>query len=140
MGILDRTITTKVTKRYLEDNGWMIETNWTKWEYAMKRIDLYTYNEIYRVNYRIGYMMMEYHINSPYSKHVFVRYHKRDTTGCLAHFGMDQNFIDLSFGNLDKDLNVYDINSVEDLEQTIKILEINLNQKRITFENCQSNE
>ena len=53
---------------------------------------------------------------------------------------MDQNFIDLSFGNLDKDLNIYDINSVEDLEQTIKVLEINLNQKHITFETQQSNE
>lgn len=140
MSILDQTSSTPITKHYLENNGWKLEVNWTKWIYAMKRIDLYTYNEIYRVNYRIGYMMMEYHINSPYSKHIFVRYHKRDITGCLAHFGMDQNFIDLSFGNLDKDLNVYDINSVEDLEQTIKIMEINLNQKRITFENHQSNE
>lgn len=107
----------------------------------MKRIDLYAYNEIYRIKYRIGYMM-EYHINSPYSKHLFVRYQKRDTTRSIVHFGMDQNFIDLSFGNLDKDLNVYDINSVEDLEQTIKILKINLNQKHIsiTFETNQSNE
>ena len=61
MSILDQTISTKVTKRYLEDNDWMVETNWTKWIYAIKRIDLYAYNEIYRTKCRIGYMMLEYH-------------------------------------------------------------------------------
>lgn len=134
MSILDQTISTKVTKRYLEDNNWMVETNWTKWTYAIKRINLYATNIKYYDRYRVGYIMLEYHINSPYSKHIFVRYCKRIVRG-IVHFGADQNFIDLSFGNLDKDSNVYDINSVEDLEQTIKVLEYNLNQKHITFEN-----
>ena len=143
MGILDQTITTKVTKRYLEDNGWMIETNWTKWVYAMKRIDLYATNIKYYDRYRIGYIMLEYHINSPYSKHIFVRYCKRIIRSIVhlgAHLEADQKLIDQIFEDLDQDLNTYEINSVEDLEQTIKVLEINLNQKRITFENCQSNE
>lgn len=143
MSILDQTITTKVTKRYLEDNGWMIETNWTKWAYAMKRIDLYATNIKYYDKYRIGYIMLEYHINSPYSKHIFVRYCKRIIRGIVhlgVHLEADQKLIDQIFEDLDQDLNTYEINSVEDLEQTIKVLEINLNQKHIIFETKQSNE
>lgn len=139
MSILDQTTTTKVTKRYLEDNNWMVETNWTKWTYAIKRINLYATNIKYYDRYRVGYIMLEYHINSPYSKHIFVRYCKRIVRG-IVHFGADQKLIDQVFGNFDQDLNTYEINSIEDLEQLIKMLESNLNQKSIIFETNQSNE
>lgn len=127
-------MTTRVTKRYLEDNGWKLEVNWTKWESASRNIFLYIDDKL-RFRCRIGYVRLEYHTKSPFSKHLFVEYIKRQ-----AFFPENQEIINKVFDTLNEGVHAYAINSTEDLEQLIKMLESNLNQKSIIFETDQLNE
>ena len=136
MSILDQTISTKITKRYLEDNGWKLEVNWTKWESALRNIFLYYIDDKLHFRCCIGYVRLEYHTKSPFSNHLFVEYIKRQ-----AVFSGNQEIINKAFDALNEGVRTYAINSSEDLEQFIKVLEHTLRENyNIYFENYQSNE
>lgn len=135
MSILDQTSSTPITKHYLENNGWKLEVNWTKWESALRNIFLYIDDKLH-FRCRIGYVRLEYHTKSPFSKHLFVEYIKRQ-----AFFPENQEIINKVFDTLNEGVRAYAINSTEDLEQFIKILEHTLGQNyNIYFENHQLNE
>lgn len=118
MSIFDQTASTKITKQYLIDNDWNVETNWTGWVSAIKSIPLYNTRKNGLWN-RTGCLRLEYHIKSPYSKHVFIECQKRNLVFRMSDIYQDQ--IDDIYKDLDGKIGAYEVDSVEDLEQIITL-------------------
>lgn len=118
MSIFDQTASTKITKQYLIDNDWNVETNWTGWISAIKSIPLYSTRKNGLWN-QTGYLRLEYHIKSPYSKHVFIECQKRNLVFRMSDIYQEQ--IDDTYKDLDGKIGAYEVDSVEDLEQTITL-------------------
>ena len=127
--IFDQTASTKITKQYLIDNGWGVETNWTGWVSAIKTMPLYS---IIRNGFCVqtGYMRLEYHIKSPYSKHVFIECQKRNLVFRTTGISLQEQIDDI-YKDLDGQVKSFEIISIEDLEQiitlTAQLLEQNYN-------------
>ena len=116
--IFDQTTSTKITKQYLIDNDWNVETNWTGWVSAIKSLPLYSIRKNGLCN-KTGYLRLEYHIKSPFSKHIFIECQKINLVFRTSAAYQEQ--INDIYKDLDGQVKSFEIISIEDLEQVITL-------------------